>query len=227
MALKNKIKYYWLTLLLTGLPALLLLWLRNMLVGNQIYNFLLWNLFLGIIPLVVISAVAYGQGKIGRVFFWFGMGLWLLFYPNAPYMITDLIHINSSSPIVVYDALLIFILAMLSTFAGFYSLSVALDLIQSRSGKNSKVFSWIVLLFSIFMSSLGIYLGRVLRLNSWDIFSKPIQTFVLIIDHLFPISKNPTTYSMIFLFSFLQILLLLWASAPLLQNFFVQDAQKS
>jgi len=59
------------------------------------------------------------------------------------------------------------------------------------------------------LSSTGIYLGRILRLNSWDFFTHPIKTLQVIFNHLFPVTKNPSTYLVIFLFSIIQFILLI------------------
>ncbi|MCP5495225.1 MAG: DUF1361 domain-containing protein, partial [Leptospiraceae bacterium] len=117
----------------------------------------------------------------------------------------DLIHIDQSSTKVLYEALMIFSIAMQALFFGLYSLKLMKSILSQKIGITK---TRILLLLSIVLSSFGIYLGRVLRLSSWDVFTKPIETFTNIIDHLFPISKNPTTYAMIILFSCIQLILL-------------------
>lgn len=100
---------------------------------------------------------------------------------------------------------LFFSISMQSLFFGFYSLRLMESILIQRASKllvNTFIFS------SILLSSFGIYLGRVLRLNSWDVFSSPLKTMDLIFNHLFPVSQNPTTYSMIILFTFIQLILL-------------------
>ena len=132
--------------------------------------------------------------------------VWLIFYPNAPYMITDLIHVNAESSYVIYDALIIFSFAMLSLFFGFYSIKMVQNVIQEIW--NKKV-ARIAVAASIVLSSFGIYLGRILRLNSWDIFTEPIKTFLNILHHLSPNEGNIQTYIIIVLFSCIQYILLL------------------
>lgn len=106
---------------------------------------------------------------------------------------------------VIYDTLMIFSFSILSLFYGFYSLKIAKGLLMLRL---SESVSRMLIYASILLSSFGIYLGRILRLNSWDIATHPWQTIVTIWDHLIPISENPVTYVIIILFTIIQIILL-------------------
>jgi uncharacterized membrane protein len=162
-------------------------------------------LFLGSVPFIVAGCLKFFEQKLNNLLLFLGGCLWLLFYPNAPYMITDLIHVNSGSTIVLYDTIIIFSFAMLSAFLGFYSIALMYFLIDERF---SLLWARVIITISLLLSSFGIYLGRILRLNSWDIFTKPLETFATIFEHLFPIGKNPTTYAIIILFSLLQCMLL-------------------
>lgn len=178
---------------------------RNMVIGDTNYNFLLWNLFLGLVPLLFAICIKYFAAKLSALLFWFGCGMWLLFYPNAPYMISDFIHVNQQESYVLYDALMIFNIAMLSVFYGLYSLSIIHTVITARY--NSRLAN-LVIIASIVLAAFGVYLGRVLRLNSWDLFTKPGATIEMIFGHLFPFSANPQTWALVIIFSFLQLFLI-------------------
>jgi len=65
----------------------------------------------------------------------------------------------------------------------------------------------LLLIATLVLSSFWIYLGRVLRLNSWDFFTDFWHTVTQIVSHLFPVNKNPVTYLMIILFTIIQSLL--------------------
>lgn len=185
--------------------CLLYLVIRNGVAHNKTYNFLVWNAFLGLVPFLVALGTYFFRNKLGKVPVLLLSGLWLLFYPNAPYMITDFIHVNPESKIVVYEALLIFSFAMLSLFYGFYSLKLIEKILQVHyKAVTVKIITWLAIL----LSSFGLYLGRVLRLNSWDVFTDFFGTMKVIFEHLFPITKNPVTYLMIILFTSIQIILL-------------------
>lgn len=203
-------KKYIQTLFYFSLFCFAFLLVRNYFEQNTQYNFLTWNLFLGFIPFVI--ALILQKFSKGLQKFWLlaGTCLWLLFYPNAPYMITDFIHVQASSTDVIYDALLIFSFSMLSLFFGFYSLKLVQKVISERT---TKFITNAVIAASLLLSSFGIYLGRILRLNSWDVFTNFIETFKLIFDHLIPVSKNPVTYLIIILFTAIQ-----WFLLNLMQN---------
>jgi len=185
---------------------LLALFIRNAYTQNSTYNFLMWNLFLAFVPLGLAWITYYVAGQRSTLLVVLLSFSWLLFYPNAPYMISDLIHVNENSPIVLYESLLLFSFAMLALFFGFYSLKIIHLVFKFRMGT---LMANVVIWICIILSSTGIYLGRILRLNSWDLFTHPLKLFHTIYDHLFPVTKNPSTYLVIFLFSIIQFILLI------------------
>jgi uncharacterized membrane protein len=205
--MKQKLpRNYLAVLVLFTVFDLLALFIRNLYVHNNNHNFLVWNLFLAFVPLGLAWLTYYIVDKwnlAAVIFFSFS---WLLFYPNAPYMISDLIHVNDNSPIILYEALLLFSFAMLALFYGFYSLKIIHLVFKLRL---SKLMANVVIWICIILSSAGIYLGRILRLNSWDFFTHPIRVLQTIFNHLFPVTKNPSTYLVIFLFSIIQFMLLI------------------
>ncbi len=182
------------------------LMIRNAIIGDTKYDFLLWNLFLGFVPLATVWLIVWLGDRLPGWIFWCAAALWLLFYPNAPYMISDFIHVDQGESYVLYDALLIFDLAMLSTFFGLYSLVLIRSEIAQRY---SRMLANVIVAGSIVLAAFGVYLGRVLRLNSWDVFTHPIKTFETIFGHLFPIGANPQTWALVLIFSVLQVFLLL------------------
>ncbi len=205
MIIRKLLKPYIKALAFFTIFCLLFLLIRNVVEHNSKYNFLVWNLFLGFVPFAVAWFAYLYRKQLKPVYIYLISAFWLLFYPNAPYMITDFIHIQSSSSYAVYDDLLIFSFSMLSLFYGFYSLKLT-EILLSGVLKKAKV--KLIVNLALLLSSFGIYLGRVLRLNSWDIFTDFIPTMKKILDHLFPPWKNPVTYIMIILFTIIQWLLI-------------------
>jgi len=158
--------------------------------------------------------------KMNAFIFWLGTGLWVLFYPNAPYMISDLIH-DSQDPLskinpemIKYDTLIIFSLAMLSVFYGFLSLKIMFELFKRRYGKR---FAHIAIHATLVLSCLGFYMGRELLsaiklgngyLYSWEIFLEPVQIIKIVWKALWPIHNHWPAYAMMALFGIVQYLLL-------------------
>ena len=143
---------------------------RVMYTGTRGYTFLLWNLILAWIPFLIAFAMYHLRG-MPRILRAFGWAMWLLFLPNAPYIVTDLIHLrwNTAAP-VWYDAMMIATFAWTGLFLGLVSLTMMQSLVRQRLGN---VVSWAFALASLALSGFGIYLGRFERWNSWDILADP------------------------------------------------------
>jgi uncharacterized membrane protein len=150
---------------------------RVLVTHSNTYLFLLWNLFLAFLPL---CAAIYAERKKMRSWSLIGVSaMWLAFFPNAPYLITDLYHLAHFRGVPLwYDALLLFTSAFTGLAMGFISLQL-----MEKSWRyvwREKVFKkystqmrWryraALVGFVFFLSGFGVYLGRVLRWNSWDV----------------------------------------------------------
>jgi uncharacterized membrane protein len=158
-----------------GLAALLassalslgLLAFRILLRSDATYGFLAWNLFLAWIPLLLAIVIvrAWGSGL------WISAALllvlWLLFFPNAPYVVTDFVHLRDMGGMPRwFDVLLLSSFATTALALGFASLYLVQNLIRATFGA---AWSWASALTVIGLSGIGIYLGRVYQLNSWDV----------------------------------------------------------
>jgi uncharacterized membrane protein len=139
--------------------------------GSDEYGFLLWNLTLAWVPwmLARASAMAAERGWIALA--WTLGGGWLLFLPNAPYLVTDFVHLgaNDGAPI-WYDIALLGTAALSGLMAGGLSLRAMHAWIAERHGA---IVGLAVLLASVVATGLGIYLGRFQRWNSWDLVVRP------------------------------------------------------
>jgi uncharacterized membrane protein len=145
--------------------------------GELTYIFLAWNLFLAWIPFALSNRLDSLKTR-WKIFLM--TGLWLLFLPNAPYIITDFLHLKQRLPIPYwYDILLLFSAASNGLLLGLASLFTVEKFMAGRYGK--KV-SGLVILCSFFLCAFGIYIGRYLRWNSWDIIINPgeIATDILV-----------------------------------------------
>jgi uncharacterized membrane protein len=145
---------------------------RNVHTGNVNFRYLIWNLFLAWIPFA-LAVFVYDRWsrRRGGVLLLVLSGLWLLFFPNAPYIATDVVHLQHDplSPY-WYDAVTIAAFAWMGVLLGFASLYLMQTVVRQWRGV---VAGWIFAFFAIALGSLGIYLGRFLRLNSWDALEHP------------------------------------------------------
>jgi uncharacterized membrane protein len=136
--------------------------------GHTKFVFLAWNLFLAAIPLgfaVLLSKIE--RWRLATPF----ISGWLLFFSNAPYVLTDLLHLHPRSGIPVwYDLLMLLSFALVSLWMGFQSLQLVQVWIARKS---SLLMAWSFVGICLMLSGFGIYLGRFLRWNSWDIVSNP------------------------------------------------------
>ena len=141
-------------------------------VGEPAFVFLTWNLFLAWIPFVLSLCVAAVHGRGGpRPLLWVLGAGWLLFLPNAPYILTDFIHLGrvGGAPL-WFDAALIGAFAAAGLALGLASLLVVHHVVEARAGR---VVGWAVAVGSLVLSTIGIYLGRFPRFNSWDVVTNP------------------------------------------------------
>jgi uncharacterized membrane protein len=179
---------YWLAglalaLVALSLAAVGLLAVRIDRVGEPAFVFLTWNLFLAWIPFVLSLCVAAVHGRGGpRPLLWVLGAGWLLFLPNAPYILTDFIHLGR-----VGGAPLWFDTALIGTFAaaglalGLGSLLVVHHVVEARAGR---VVGWAVAVSSLVLSAIGIYLGRFPRFNSWDVVTDPLGLVPVVLQRL-------------------------------------------
>lgn len=138
------------------------------------YLFLNWNLALAVVPWALTSLVMIKpEIKSKKITLVVLLLTWLLFFPNAPYILTDLFHLSTSSAMPMwFDLILILSFAWVGLILGFLSLwDIEKLLAKWLSNTQIAILSSSLL----FLSGFGIYLGRYLRWNSWDIINNPID----------------------------------------------------
>lgn len=158
-----------LLLVCTGGVCAFLLFYRIWLTGSLRYAFLVWNLFLAFIPLMLSWYLKRNQHWALTAVMLF---IWLLFLPNAPYLITDIIHLRPRHNIPLwFDGMLLFCFAFAGNWMGLRSMERWLSFFRLSADSVYVVTG----LFSLGgLVGFGIFLGRVLRFNSWDLFSRPL-----------------------------------------------------
>src|ERR671936_2771776 len=134
---------------------------------------LVWNLLLAWIPLGLALLLYDRRVRRAGIATLTGIGLlWLLFFPNAPYIVTDFEHLagNTGEKKFWFDGVLIGTAATTGLLLGFVSLYLLQAIVRRRVGARC---GWLFVFAALGLGSFGIYLGRVLRWNSWDIFVRP------------------------------------------------------
>jgi len=152
--------------------AVSLVFLRFVLSGNLHYANLVWNLVLAWVPLA-LALVVYDRVRrgVGGPLLVVPLALWFVFLPNAPYLVTDFILLRD-----IQDMPIWFDVTLLTTFAwtGLMLGFVSLYLVQEVAKRLAGAFAgWLVVVGALAASSVGIYLGRYLRWNSWDLLLQP------------------------------------------------------
>jgi len=168
--------------------------------GHWRYAFLAWNLFLAWLPLLFaqISCDAFRQPSRAKWRFWGFAVAWLLFFPNAPYIFTDIIHLNTRGFGHFWlDLVLVLLCALTGLVLGFVSLFLMQSVIRQMLGKAA---SWIFIAIVAGLSGFGIYLGRFLGFNSWDIVWKPLELSRGIGDWVSDPLGHPTSFVFPWLF---------------------------
>lgn len=147
--------------------------------GSGYYLFLVTNLFLACVPLFLSTLLRLGahfqaHWSIQSVLF----VLWLLFLPNAPYILTDILHLTRASQAPAwYDLALLLSCAGTGLLVGYLSLIDVQTLVARTLGS---AWSWMFALVSLVLSGFALYLGRFLRWNSWDVLVAPTRVFEII-----------------------------------------------
>lgn len=167
--------------------CLMLLAIRMAYTERVSFIFLSWNLFLGILPLVVSTYLTLWAHKFSKLrHIILPVALWILLFPNAPYIVTDLMHLKMiNGPLYWYDLLLILSFAFVGLLAGYYSLRDIFGLISKLNPVVAKPF----VVFCLAASGPGIYIGRYLRWNSWDIILHPLDfTYSVLVSLQHPVA---------------------------------------
>jgi uncharacterized membrane protein len=168
--------------------------------GSPHYGALVWNLFLAWIPFVLALAVYDRFRRDGsRALLLAGGALWLLFFPNAPYIVTDLKHLRTweGAPI-WYDVVMASAAAWAGLALGFVSLYLMQTIVRRLVGA---VNAWLFVLAVLALSSFGIYLGRFQRWNSWSVFTNPGRFAHNVWPHLVQPHEHPKTVAVTLLFT--------------------------
>jgi uncharacterized membrane protein len=168
--------------------------------GTLVYAFMVWNLFLAVIPFMFSSLAVMSHNHIKSKLFLFLLTVaWLLFFPNAPYIMTDFFHLSDRGDVPYwFDLGLLISCAWNGLMLGFISLHDMRIVINKFIGK---LYGWMFAVGSIILGSFGIYLGRYERFNSWDVITNPLALISDIAGGLMHPLRHTRTMLMTLLFS--------------------------
>jgi uncharacterized membrane protein len=214
----------------TSILCTSLIVVRAIVLDNRLYEYLLWNLFLAWLPLIVsMSALFLARHLRGSSLVisltLFGV-VWLLLYPNAPYLTTDFIHLIFSPSyegyredglLLWYDLVMFFLFSWCGLLLGYVSMRHFHSLVSHYFNDLS---GWVFVLVVSFLGGFGVYLGRVMRLNSWDVVFSPFRLIESVIEWINP---NSAVFSVLFG----TLILIVYLSLFLLGNNRSGDNKKS
>jgi uncharacterized membrane protein len=149
--------------------------------GDPYYRSLIWNLILAWVPLVFAIA-AYARA-LRRMDVLVALLLlpWLLFFPNAPYLLSDFIHLGEGPAPLWYDGLMLSAFAWTGLLLGFGSLYLVQMIVRRGFGGT---IAWLCVIAAVGLASLGVYIGRFIGFNSWDAIVHPVRVAVVVREEL-------------------------------------------
>jgi uncharacterized membrane protein len=166
---------------------------------------MIWNLFLAYVPYAISTWMT--AHPMRRPLTILLSLFWLLFIPNSFYILTDLYHLadghrNSRVP-EWFDLSLILSFAWNGLLLGILSVRQMEKILIPGVPGAPALRQWLFLCPVMWLNALGIYIGRCLRYNSWDIFVNPFQLLADIFSMLIHPLRHYYAWDMIFCFSIL------------------------
>lgn len=131
---------------------------------------------------------------------WLPAVLWLLFFPNAPYLITDWLYLPGMTAELWYSIALFTTFSMCGILLSAVSLHLMHRLIRVRRGA---IEGWAAVSAAVLLSGLGVYMGRFLRLNSWEVFTQPMEVFRDVTERLHEHVQDPKPFNFTIMFAVL------------------------
>jgi uncharacterized membrane protein len=191
-------------LILLSIHCAVLIFFRMQYTGNHNYGFLLWNLFLAWVPFWLSNLVLLmRKHDISNWLTLLPVGGWLLFLPNAPYILTDLFHLHRNSGVPQwFDLLMIVSTGWTGLLLGLISMiNIHRWLREIVPG----FVSWFLMTGTAFAAGFGVYLGRYVRWNSWDILAQPKPLLRDIVHRLLDPFEHPALVGVTMILGFLLI----------------------
>ncbi|MFL9845155.1 DUF1361 domain-containing protein [Flavobacterium rhizosphaerae] len=183
-----------------------LLLVRVKLTQSMFFLFLIWNLFLAYLPYVFSLAIVHSKTiRQNNYYLYAALIAWLLVLPNAPYLITDFVHLYRDTAVPVwFDVLLLTSFTLSGLLIWLTSMRhIFKVLLHKFSAKSVHLLTAVICL----LCGFGLYLGRFLRYNSWDVLHRPTALFKDILLSLFTNETYKIAWGITIGFGILQYLL--------------------
>jgi uncharacterized membrane protein len=206
-------------LTLASIVCVILVLARMAYSDSRRYGSLIWNLLLAWIPFI-LAYLAYVLSW-RKLLMYFAIPifafLWLIFFPNAPYILTDLQHLNQgvSKVPLWYDVILLIWFSWTGMLLGVVSLNLMQEIIRRQLGRSV---GWAFVLAVATLSGMGLYVGRFIRLNSWDILQNPGTAASNVFDWLADPSLRSVGFIALYTGFFLFVYLTLHAFGHVLEE---------
>jgi uncharacterized membrane protein len=199
--------------------SLLLYIFRVWYTGSFLFLFIPWNLFLAWLPLLFSSMIKDANLSVRNISLF---SLWLLFFPNSPYLITDLFHLQERPGIpLYYDLVLLFMAAWNGLLMGLFSLRNIEQLLLKRF---SRMQVRPMILSCFVLCGFGIYL-RYDRYNSWHLVTQPFDLIEGILSKVISPASHPRVWAVTILFAV--VLLLIYETLKKMPAHFSEQASLS
>ena len=148
--------------------------------GIFIHRAIVWNVFRALLSYLFMTLFFAAYERKSTPGMVIAFLCWLLLFPNVPYLITDFIHISPLTFYIFQESGSIYVRELLpwlellhlavGIFFGILSGYRSFYLLHEFTARHiGQLRSWIIAALICLVSSYGVYLGRFLRLNSWDI----------------------------------------------------------
>ena len=204
---------------LSSLVCVALVAARLVFSGSHQYTGLVWNLFLAWIPFVLAYAAYILSWRRRLLYFVIPIFafLWLIFFPNAPYILTDLQHLGqipSRAPI-WYDVILLLWFSWTGMLLGIVSVSLMQEIIKRQLGRTA---GWLFVAAVAAVTGIGLYMGRFIRLNSWDILQDPGGVASSLSDRFADPSARSITFIALYTLFFIVVYLTIYTFGHILQE---------
>ena len=164
---------------------------------------MVWNLLLALVP-AVLAVLLFRSGRRPTVGWWLGLGVLLLFLPNAPYVLTDVVHLphqirsTPSDEVVLFGLIPQFAILILVGFGAYAFTVLLLERWLLRAGWSRRAVLAVDLAIHL-ACGVGVFLGRVWRFNSWDLAHRPGEVLKVVVGGL--LDPQPRTVTLVLLVS--------------------------